>query len=256
MYKNGLVAVIKVGGRVLRETKDVVYVPFGSEYSVLIKNLKTKRVLINMAIDGTDAFDGTQIVIPANSEVELERFIRNGNLNSGNKFKFIERTEAIEEFRGVKSDDGLIRIEYWTEKVHDPMILVNNAWKYEFGTNYRNPYGNFRSFNSLDDSYSFNDVSTCGLTYCAFNQQSLEPVNGAGITVAGSQSNQTFGTCGWFETEPQSEVLILKMCGKTETQKVVKPITVQMKKVCVTCGKKSHGNVSFCPQCGTALNLI
>ena len=272
MYQSGLVAVIKVGGKVLRESQEVTYLPFGSEYSVLVKNLQSKRVAIRMSIDGTDVFDNKQIIIPANSEVELERFIRDSNLNSGNKFKFIERTEAIEDHRGIKSDDGLIRIEYWAEKVHDPIVLVNNAWRHEFGTNYQNPWG-LRSFDSMDNtcisrgltgsvnySVQYNETS-CGVKSTGRRCHLLqcgrpETKNDAGITVAGGQSNQKFGTCAWFETETQSEVLILKLRGNTVTERVTKPITVRTKKVCVTCGKKSRGDVQFCPQCGTALDLI
>jgi len=253
MYQTGLVAVIKVNGRVLREDRGEVLIPFGSEYSVLVKNLKVQRVKIRMTIDGSDAFDGTEIVIPAHSEVELERFIRNGNFSAGNRFKFIERTAGIENYRGIKVDDGLIRIEYWTEKVHDPYVLVNNAWTHEYGTPWKNPWSHgFKSFDSIDSSPSR------GITCSSIptSEYYSAPVNENGITVAGSQSNQQFTTCSWFETDPRSEVLILKLCGQTKTQKVVNPVTVQMKKVCQTCGKKSRGGVSFCPQCGTSLTLI
>ena len=275
MYQDGLVAVIKVNGCVLREDSGTVYIPFGSEYSVLVKNLKVQRVKIRMSIDGDDAFDGTEIVIPAHSEVELERFIRNGNFFAGNRFRFIERTAGIEQYRGVKVDDGLIRIEYWTEKVHNPYVLVSNAWKYEYGINYSNPWGSgFRSFDSLDNSsdcksrgitgsssvnycntmsYS-GDTASKGIEISACNlTRSAPPQNENGITVAGGQSNQRFATVDWFPVQEQSEVLILRLAGKTATTRVEKPITVYSKKECPTCGKKSPGTVSFCPQCGTSL---
>ena len=38
MYLQKLAVAVKVNGKVLREVGDTVYIPFGSEYSILIKN--------------------------------------------------------------------------------------------------------------------------------------------------------------------------------------------------------------------------
>ena len=123
MYHQKLVACVKVDGKILRESGDSVSIPFGSEYSILLKNLNTVRVQVKVSIDGTEATEGTWLVIQPNSSVELERFIRNGNMNRGNRFKFIERTGKSEKHRGIGSDDGLIRIEYQTEKVQ-PIVNI------------------------------------------------------------------------------------------------------------------------------------
>jgi len=117
MYNSKLVASIKANGKVLREFKDTVYIPFGSEYSILLKNLNTVRALINIYIDGDNIVPGG-LVLNAGQEIDLQRAIRNGNMNEGNKFKFIERTGKIEDHRGIKLEDGLIRVEYQFEKVY------------------------------------------------------------------------------------------------------------------------------------------
>lgn len=117
VYKQHLVACIKVNGQVLRESGDTVTIPFGSEYTVLLKNLNSVRVQVKVHVDGTDATEGTWLVIAPNSSIELERYIRNGNMSQGNRFKFIPLTKSVETHRGIKVDDGLIRIEYKTEKV-------------------------------------------------------------------------------------------------------------------------------------------
>ena len=117
MYKNQLAIAIKHNGKILRENKDLVQLPFGSEFSVLIKNLNSRRVKFTLHIDGTDVLDGQEIIVNANSETEMKRFIRNGNMNEGNAFKFIERTAAIEDGpRGIKVDDGIVRVEFWFEQ--------------------------------------------------------------------------------------------------------------------------------------------
>ena len=123
MYNKKLVAVIKSNGKVLRELKNKdgevsTYIPFGNEYSILIKNLHTVRVSVKVEIDGVDIGDGTRFVIQPNSSIDLERYIKAGNLTQGNKLKFIERTSKIENSaRGIKVDDGLIRVEFQFEKL-------------------------------------------------------------------------------------------------------------------------------------------
>lgn len=127
MYSDKLVVAIKAGGKILRETKDLVQLPFGSEFSVLVKNLNSRRVKFTLHIDGTDVLDGEEIIVNANSEVEMKRFIRNGNMDAGNAFKFIERTAAIEEGpRGIKMDDGVVRVQFWFEKQVDTVITTTH----------------------------------------------------------------------------------------------------------------------------------
>ena len=92
MYQSKLVASLKANGKILREFKDTVYIPFGSEYSFLLKNLNTTRALINVFIDGEDMTPGG-LVLNAGQEVDLERSIKGGNLMEGNRFKFIERVQ-------------------------------------------------------------------------------------------------------------------------------------------------------------------
>ena len=58
VYQNKVVAVIKVDGKVLREDNGSVRLPFGSEYSVLVKNLNSVRVEAKITIDGKDVGDG------------------------------------------------------------------------------------------------------------------------------------------------------------------------------------------------------
>jgi hypothetical protein len=123
MYNQKLVASIKANSKVLREFKDTVYIPFASEYSILLKNLNTTRAVVNVFIDGENVVPGGLVIDPGRT-VDLERWIKNGNLSEGNKFKFIERTTAIEDGpRGIKLEDGLIRVEYQFE-IPRPVINI------------------------------------------------------------------------------------------------------------------------------------
>ncbi len=289
MYGNKLAAAVKVNGRVLREQKDTVFCPFGVEYSLVIKNLNTVRALVRVSIDGQDATEGTSLIVEPNQSVELERFIRGGNLNEGNRFKFIERTKKIEDGpRGIGVEDGLIRIEYEFEKVQPPVTDVNHHhyhhyyhWdrKYYWDKNiwYTNTYGissstaserdqtrsgsPLRSKNlNLENSVvsSSNTVSAAAQNF-AVPQNASETtsfVNDAGITVPGSVSNQKFNVGSWFPTDGQQHALVIKIVGAVGEQAVVTPVTVRAKPKCVTCGHTNKATAKFCSQCGTGLDLV
>jgi hypothetical protein len=119
MYENKMAVAILANGRVLREVKDTVYMPFGQDYVIRFKNMNSLRAMVRVSVDGQDATEGTSLIVPANGTVDLERFLKADNLEQGHKFKFIERTAKIEDGpRGIKVEDGLIRVEFEFEKQH------------------------------------------------------------------------------------------------------------------------------------------
>ena len=134
MYSNKLAVAIKSAGKVLREfNKDEVYLPFGKEYSIFIKNLNSVRALVKVTVDGIDVGDGTRFVINGNDTFDIERFIKNGNLSEGNRLKFIERTENISDHRGVGIEDGLIQVEFnfekiWPQRIRHTFFPPQDRW--------------------------------------------------------------------------------------------------------------------------------
>lgn len=271
MYQNRLAVAVKSSGKVLREFKDTVYVPFGTEYSVLIKNLHSLRVKVNVQIDGQDTTEGSGIIINGNSSLDLERFIKGGNLESGNRFKFIERTGKIEQHRGIGIEDGLIRIEFeferesqplkWPEYKPDPFTPWTPPSSPWFGpvigqAQTADAKGYWLSQNSLDCMYSATATS-------AVNSEKLRgaeivnQVNDAGITVPGSVSDQKFTTANFFYGDGVKHVMVLKLLGETEAgKKIEAPVTVKAKPKCVTCGKQNKATSKFCGECGTALEIL
>ena len=267
MYKNKLAIALKSAGKVLREFKDEVYVPFGSEYSIFIKNLNSVRALVTVSVDGEDVGEGTKFVINANDSIDLKRFIKNGNFDAGNRFKFIERTSAIEDHRGIGIEDGLVRVEFQFEK---PAAIITwsqpwdkQPWPYADPYKYDGPYW----ANTIGRS----DVVGRGqVTYTASgssqpvasNSVSVssnvsQSVNDAGITVPGSISNQKFVDAGWFPVETETHVVVLKILGETrDNVQVRKPVTVKAKPTCETCGRTNQATAKFCTECGTSLQIV
>jgi hypothetical protein len=276
---NKVVAVVKVDGKVLREDKGVVTLPFGSEYSVFVKNLNPTRIKVKVSVDGTDATEGTWLVVDPNSDVDLERFIRNGNMNKGNRFKFIERTAEVEEHRGIGAEDGLIRIEYQVEIVKPKPIVVEEHHHHHHHDHYDYPWydgrpwrkppytlGGLRSqvksaaSRSMAPRGAESDAlgETLSFSETAFTSAAMDTAltgSDAGITVPGSESNQKFHWVAGFETGP-SEVIVLQLRGQVAGKVATKAVTVDTKLTCITCGKSQKSTEKFCGQCGTALQII
>lgn len=80
--------------------------------------------------------------------------------------------------------------------------------------------------------------------------------HGAGITVPGSKSTQSFSTTTMGQMEPDKHTIVLKLLGETPDNKpVVEPVTVEHKPKCVTCGKMNKATSKFCAECGTHLTI-
>ena len=248
MYENKLVASVKVGGKVLREYKDKVYVPYGSEYSIFIKNLNAVRAMVKISIDDKDILGGDSLVVGANSSIDIERYLT--NLNKGNRFKFIERTSSVENHRGVGSSDGIIRIEFQYEKFRIQAPITRSYMPDGY-------YGDVSSRRVTDGAWGSTVCGSSGMMYnSVFASSVTQPKNEVGITVPGSISNQQFQTVSSFEVENESYVIVLQLLGETETQKVIKPVVVKKNVNCVTCGKVNKQTSSFCSNCGTSLSIV
>jgi hypothetical protein len=295
MYSNKLVASIRANSKILREFKDTVYIPFGSEYSIVLKNLNTVRAIVNITLDGTDVCPGG-LVLMAGQTIDLERWIKNGNLSAGNKFKFIERTAQIEAHKGIGIEDGIINITYQFEQPqirNATTIWDHNTghwekeekWKYVYGNQNIQNTGILRGLNSpmgggswLSASGAATNISNAvgGASFASVNQANLSNIkvtaqseasfsdkadggvyNDAGITVAGSKSEQKFATASWFPVLPEKHSIVLKLLGETPDNKpIVKAVTVKAKPKCTSCGKMNKANAKFCTECGTALEIF
>lgn len=249
MYESKLAAAIKVDGKVLREFKDTVHIPFGSEYTILLKNLNTTRAVVNVFIDGDNMVPGGLVLDPGR-EVDLERSIKNGNLTEGNRFKFIERTGSVEKHRGIGIEDGLVRIEFQFEQ---PRPIFNQPWISASGSS-----GGIYPQGSVLRGSTGDWVGPVGATYSSTNASlnsmnvSSQTTNDVGITVPGSHSTQKFVTAHVGLLESTKHSMVFKLFGGT----VPKPITVKHKPKCITCGKQNKATAKFCTECGTALEIF
>lgn len=237
MYNEKMIATVKVGGKVLREFKDTVFLPYASEYEIYLKNLNTVRASVRVFIDGNDVLGGRSLIIEPNSDLSLERSIAGGNLTEGNKFKFIERTETIEKHRGIGAEDGIVRIEYQYEKIpqfqHPTFTQRSNEWP-----------GLHRG------------VVSKGIGGASLSTTRAYSTN-AGITVPGGHSTQSFKQGSYFAVEDTKHVIVLRLLGESKDyEPVTNPVTVKHKPECQTCGKLNKSGSKFCSECGTSLSIF
>lgn len=239
VFHQNVVAAIKCGGRVLREIDGCVMLPFGSEYSILIKNLHAVRVQVNVSIDGTDATG--LIVLHPNTSLDLERFIKDGNWESGNRFKFIERTEEIEQHRESRIDDGIVRIEYQTELLREvPQPQPQPQ-----------PQRPPRFPQRIVHHHHHYPRPRMGAMSAALSARPS-----VGITAPGSVSRQRFVAAERFDTTGQSEVIVIRLIGSVDGHDVKEAVTINDKPRCVTCGQHGDINAEFCARCGSAMSWV
>jgi len=240
VYKNNFVAVVKCEGKILREKDEVVYLKFGSEYSLLLKNLDSRKAVVAVHIDGKDVLDEHRVIVYPNSELELKGFKKQGAVR--NKFKFIQKTEDTVKQRGDRIDDGVIRVEVTFEKRVEEVVR-----QYQYSPQY------------WHTNWAYTAPWDTSAIYCSNNvtyTNSAALVNSdEGITVEGSETHQDFVPACTKELEDVAQVIVLRLRGIGESSgvKIEKSITTKEKVKCKTCGKKSRSSATYCSKCGTHL---
>ena len=272
VYNQKFIAVVKVNGKVLREQDDLVTLPFGSDYSILLKNLESRRASVSISIDSKDVLDGHSLIVNPNSEIELKGFMDKGVVR--NSFRFIQKTQEISEHRGDNVDDGFIRIEFAFEKekpeiirktiLHDHVYnpfgwtevrYGSSAAEHDARMKLRGISGGVTGQSTISSALSNDSIKETSQVYSSqVVSDSLDnsiPTHDEGITVKGAETHQGFREVKMGDLE-QSQVIIIRLKGTTSKGiEVEKPITVKTKIECPTCGKKSKSHVKFCANCGT-----
>ena len=280
VYKENFIAVVKVDGKILRERKreqdgePCVVLPFGCEYTLLMKNQATQDCVARITIDGQDVLDGNEIIIRANKSVELEGFMSDDHVS--HCFKFIQKTDRIVEHRGDRIDDGIIRIEYQFAK-KEPEVTNHHHYHHHHGPCPVCGYYTCRCFHprgvwcasdnsgSVLRSATYSATASCGESMqlsmnagtakCAHNitGQSVNIQNDEGITVKGSDSDQKFKSAHIGTLESYTHFITIRLTGGETNTDVKTPVYVKTKIECETCGKKNKSSNRFCSNCGTSL---
>jgi hypothetical protein len=243
VYKNNFVVVVKCNGRILREHDgNNIYLPFGSNYSILLKNKDARRALVEIEVDGKNVLNGHKLIVDGNTSQEIKGFMR--NMKKTNKFKFINKTKDIQNYRGDRIDDGLIRVTYQFEEVVEAPIKP--LWS----------PGNYDVYHDLKKGGQTQpgNFDVAYFSACSCSTDSFSPRHDEGITVKGDKVSQNYSYGDIGSLEAAIHTIVLQLIGKTKSRKRVKrPITVKTKISCGTCGRRNRATNKFCYNCGTYL---
>jgi hypothetical protein len=247
MFKNNFIVAIKNKGNILRERDGVVSLPFSSDYSILLKNEDSKKAIVKVSIDGQDVLDGNSLIVVPGSPLDLKGFMKGSTVK--NRFRFIEKTKQISNYRGDRIEDGIVRVEFRYEKAIPDITwtpAIYPTWPNNYPVVYNDcPYDNQASFTYS----SCVNSSTLKSSNNIFSAQNVD-----GITVKGAETRQDF-TVGSVNTlEKNSYVMTLYLTGRTYHDMIVKkPLITKDKLKCSTCGVRSKSHAKFCSNCGTFL---
>jgi hypothetical protein len=247
MHKDGFIVSIKnEQGNILRESYSCspaeTYLPFNSEYSIFLKNTHNRKAIAKITIDGTDVLSGKGVILNPYGSDTLERFILDGNLTIGKKFKFVPLSDSRVQ-DPTSSENGLIKVEFRLEKrlnisVARPISISNKM-------SYRAPDERTRY---REVSATMNMFETASCNYYVNN--SMPESNGA--TIEGSTSNQRFKLTTIGELEPGSTIITLQLKGYKEIKQNDDILVNDSKrKYCVNCGKRLRFKDNYCSKCGT-----
>ncbi len=226
MFHNQFVMSLKYNGKIIRDQKNEVFIPFGSNYSLLMKNLSNRKVVVNLFIDGQHIFNNSALIMKPKSDIELDSF-------DNNKFIFYEKTniDNLKDFYSNDIRDSIIRVEYnfeYIEKIntqeHVVQVMIDNkpTWIY-------NVDSNGTMFYYYETYPTILDECEKVVTY----------------------NNDSKGSIGLLENS--SDVIELIVKGIRFNKKITSPIYTHYKLVCDHCNRKNNNNSVFCSNCGSIL---
>lgn len=245
MYKNSFVVSVKIEDKFMKEDGDSITIPFGSDYSIYLKNLNSRFACVSVEIDGADMLDGNKLIVSPNSSTELKGKI-NKDLIVENSFRFIKMTDKISEHRGNHPEDGIIRItfDYQKDNYGNTYWVRTVPTVYPRWTDYTIANTNLNNYYSGTMTVNNGIASSSSYSYTATNNSS--PL---GITVPGKDTFQGFHSYNIGELDGNPSVISFKLFGVEKGKEEFS----RTKVICKTCGSLNKNKNKFCFECGTRL---
>ncbi len=255
MFKQNTVISIKVGKNFLPDNNSIVKLPFGSEYSILIKNLNNSPINVKMYIDGNINGPEKGFIIKEKDYFEINSF-----LNTNNALKFINKSKELNEKRIENIEDSLIRFEVdilrenqnnLSFKDFDDLIKKTKINPNPFNKPWEFPRVDLNEHPFLPDKKNGllgGDYNPYKQVFCT---NSVTNYSNEGITVPGNKVEKK-EINSFIESKyikESSFCFIFKLEGTTDSF-----ILEKEKKTCKVCEKKYKSKYNYCPIDGSYLN--
>ena len=219
MYSNKFVVVVIVDGKIQQETQNgICEIPFGSHYTVRLRNKNSKRAICKLSIDNESVGD---FIIPANSHIDIEC-----PTHVDRKFRFaaLDSEAAYDQGKNAHFEQGhhgLIKAEFALEReLYHTVNFPANYYPFTpaypgfFDTKKYPPIRQTYCLSANDPTatYCCNSVVAPKAVYGSINNVSQNINTFAGVTVEGDKSNQSF-TSVYFEHDYNWSTLTIKLRG-------------------------------------------
>jgi hypothetical protein len=254
-YSNGFVVSIKNNkNEVLRESNGrEVFLPFDSEYSLLLKNNNNRKAVATVEIDGTNVLGEHELIVPAWGSTTLERFCINGNLSNGNRFKFVKSTDSKVQ-DPTSPLNGRVKVTFRLEEERKQVIFTKSRPVFGDPKDWPAPEGYW----CHQTFYGTDDLKCKGLRSMSFSCDSPSASDSfslrdadSGATVEGSTSNQNFVLGSTRELESTTTEIIMWIRPAKQND----PVTVKDTRYifCSECGTRMPNKSKYCSACGHSL---
>jgi hypothetical protein len=132
VFSNRFVVCILIDGKPAKELANkTVHIPFGSQYSIRLRNKNKRRAVAKIIIDGENV-SGEGYVVGANDSVDIHR---PADKNVAFKFVSLDSGEAVEFGKNGPNDDkvkGTIRVDFYLEKEAPPAPKVTEIHHHHY----------------------------------------------------------------------------------------------------------------------------
>lgn len=251
MYLKDFVVTLEVKGQTCREFKNdqggnLIYIPFGSDYSLQFRNMRNVRALVEVKIDGTEVTAGG-LVIGAYSNAGLTGKIDGDSTK--NKFRFIRKTERIKDVRGDKPMDSVVEVKVTFEEDVAEML---KAWQYGSGLK---PVKSAHITWQNDQSSPLRSSSQVNPQPCSLEQMGFNcstSVEG-GLTVPGTPTNVNYSTTSFRRSSDVTSVSFFLTGTNPESLPISQPVVTRSERICPTCRFRNPDTDRWCGDCGTCL---
>lgn len=253
MYKEKVIASIIANSKSVIENNGLSYVPFDTEYGILVKNKDLNGIVVDIYVDGKKEY--ANIIIEGGSSYVFDRN------QDGYKYKFLKATDAVKKHnrnKPIGEVEVVFRKEMITLNSYQPTIFYNNnVWGDGAVGAGGSPNLGGGSGGGISRSASARRVDIT----CSASPSFAAPVNtvsneGQGFTGAGNLDDAPEFIPEYNRRFSHIKTSIkLKLSGSYDD---VNPVTTvyrgRDKIVCDHCGTLQSVGNNYCKECGTNLN--
>lgn len=264
MHVNKVSLAILVDDKALYEKDGKVFIPYGTNYKVLIKNNNPFDIIANISLDTN--FSNDSFLIKAKSKRIVKGFSHDDKFYG---FRFVESMKEIETKRMSELLNGTISISLFENKPNDLLGLRINDNK-PFESTKINPFNplipmfpdhsnppnkfsfdkndvDFYQNTKKDDSFSKGD----SINKILLNSDSLSFEKSKGVNVFGEPVDENANVERYSNINLLGSVFYTFLGEDNNSNTIIKPVFAKDNIECTACGSKSKPKDKYCSKCGS-----